>query len=92
MTAKQISEQTTKLDRAYRNLRATCGHLRVACSQMTASASQILKLDRKSRKCHADENNVGRSLLELQIHDRWIICSNRFQMNPKSPSSARKSH
>ena len=30
--------------RPYRNLRATCGHLRVACSQMTVCVSQILSL------------------------------------------------
>jgi len=195
MTANQISEQTMymKLDRAYRNLHATCGHLRtpvvacklrtgknylrslayrlmsvnmqksaghlrVACSQMTASVSQILKRD---CKCHGDlhkrdvkcivrcrptvnrehscnyhkclmavryktspnncsrtfslskvdiriyfsplylqklsihfeaaqmvrpscdKNNVGRSLLKLRIHDKWILHTQISVVGPK---------
>ena len=37
------------------------------------------------------ENSVGGSSLKLQIHDKWILCSNKFRMNPKYPPSAQKS-
>ena len=61
-----LSSYYYRAPRAYRNLRVTCDHLWVACSQMTADDMLFRRRDRRSRKCHADLYR-GRSITQILI-------------------------